>query len=391
MTKINHNPDLFSPSGCLTLEAIQLFQSDSLNAVDKELVENHLSECVICNNAMEGYLNLPDQNEQTDTILKIRGIIRNKYLLPAVKAHRSKTGRLPGMAYISAAASILILLGIFWILRPGVFHRRPIMADNITETKAESLNIVTGIEGRPTETIPTYEMPVKKEIIVDQAEIFTVEVTEEPEVVPGGVTGEEVKGNPEVEERIAAKEDLIVLVDEEAEKEFDEIQVHQDDTFVVDVGHYADKAKFVSATEVAGKGTKALQVDNTPAGRKKTVRSPTDSLILGVDKDEIFMDIDEMPEFSKKGYRNFDDFIRKNLKYPAKSRENGIMGQVFVQFIVDPKGKVKNAKVIHGIDSALDNEALRVVSSSPQWKPGKQNGKKVAVKIIHPVEFKLDD
>ena len=75
--------------------------------------------------------------------------------------------------------------------------------------------------------------------------------------------------------------------------------------------------------------------------------------------------------------------------YPEIASENGVSGRVLVQFTVDSKGNVVNAKVLRSVDPALDKEALRVVMSSPKWKPGKQRGKAVNVLFTFPINFVL--
>ena len=78
------------------------------------------------------------------------------------------------------------------------------------------------------------------------------------------------------------------------------------------------------------------------------------------------------------------------LKYPSYAVENGIQGRVLVEFVVDKKGEVRDVTVVRGIHESLDREAVRVVSASPKWRPGRHNGKKVDVAITVAVEFRLD-
>jgi len=80
-------------------------------------------------------------------------------------------------------------------------------------------------------------------------------------------------------------------------------------------------------------------------------------------------------------------FIQKNTKYPPIAKDAGIQGTVFVYFVVDRDGKVKDAKVLRPVDSRLDKEALRVVNSLPTFEPGKQRGKAVNVQYTIPVKF----
>jgi len=64
-------------------------------------------------------------------------------------------------------------------------------------------------------------------------------------------------------------------------------------------------------------------------------------------------------------------------------------GKVFVGFVIDTKGKVSNVKLLRGVSPALDNEAIRVVKSMPDWTPGRQNGRPVRVSYQVPVNFTL--
>jgi len=103
---------------------------------------------------------------------------------------------------------------------------------------------------------------------------------------------------------------------------------------------------------------------------------------------QVFNIVEIMPEFpgGEKALRNF---IATNVKYPIKAQENGIQGKVYISFVVNKTGKVTDAKVVRGVDPSLDKEALRVVNNLPQWKPGKQHGKKVNVNYTVPISFAL--
>ena len=70
---------------------------------------------------------------------------------------------------------------------------------------------------------------------------------------------------------------------------------------------------------------------------------------------------------------------------------NGIQGRVLVDFVIDEKGKVTDVKVLRGVDPLLDNEAVRVISASPDWKPGTVRGKKVKSRMSLYVEFRLKE
>ena len=95
-----------------------------------------------------------------------------------------------------------------------------------------------------------------------------------------------------------------------------------------------------------------------------------------------------MPSFPG-GEEALMKYLGTQIKYPVMARENGISGRVYLSFYVDKDGKVKEVKVLRGIGGGCDEEALRVVRAMPDWKPGRQNGRNVAVYYNVPVSFNL--
>jgi len=81
--------------------------------------------------------------------------------------------------------------------------------------------------------------------------------------------------------------------------------------------------------------------------------------------------------------------VKKNFRYPEIAKEMGIQGRVIVQFVIGKDGKIKDAKVLRGVDKNLDKEALRIVSKIPSMTPAKQRGKAVQVSFMLPITFKL--
>ena len=78
------------------------------------------------------------------------------------------------------------------------------------------------------------------------------------------------------------------------------------------------------------------------------------------------------------------------MKYPQEAVSRGIQGRVLVDFIIDERGKVRNVKVLRGVDPLLDAEAVKVIAASPDWKPARLQGKKVKSEMSLYVEFKLE-
>lgn len=93
------------------------------------------------------------------------------------------------------------------------------------------------------------------------------------------------------------------------------------------------------------------------------------------------------------GDKAWADFIKSNLHYPDSARKSGIQGMVFIQFTVDTNGKISDSKLMKGIAGhpEFETEAMRVLMLSPAWLPGKENGKKVKMKMVQPFHFVLPD
>ena len=105
--------------------------------------------------------------------------------------------------------------------------------------------------------------------------------------------------------------------------------------------------------------------------------------------DEIFFVVENMPKFNNGSSDAFRIYIQQNLRYPLIAVQKGISGRVFVQFDVYKTGEVKNVIIVKSANEVLDNEALRVVRSSPRWSPGSQRGKPVTVRFTFPIVFQL--
>ena len=103
---------------------------------------------------------------------------------------------------------------------------------------------------------------------------------------------------------------------------------------------------------------------------------------------KIWDSVDQMPEFPG-GNAALSRFISENLRYPTSAIENGIQGRVIVQFVVTKTGSIGNVKVIRSVDHDLDNEAIRVCKSLPNFTPGKVNGQPVNVWYSLPITFRL--
>ena len=105
-----------------------------------------------------------------------------------------------------------------------------------------------------------------------------------------------------------------------------------------------------------------------------------------------YFDCDQRPQFfGSSDPRHFlREWVYQYLKYPGSALQNGVQGTVMVEFVIEKDGKVTGVRVLKGVSDELDAEAIKVVSASPKWKPGKVSGNKVRSSISLPVEFRLE-
>ncbi|MEQ8546892.1 MAG: energy transducer TonB [Cyclobacteriaceae bacterium] len=106
--------------------------------------------------------------------------------------------------------------------------------------------------------------------------------------------------------------------------------------------------------------------------------------------DEVFTIVEDQPEFPG-GMAAFYKYVGDNMKYPSTARRMGIEGRVYVQFVVDKVGNVTEVKAVKGIGAGCDEEAERVLRQSPKFKPGKQRGRAVKVRMVLPIIFRLSN
>ena len=114
-----------------------------------------------------------------------------------------------------------------------------------------------------------------------------------------------------------------------------------------------------------------------------------------IEEEEIFVTVEEMPTFQGGGLPEFRNWVQSHVKYPQIALENGIQGNVVIQFVVGPDGKMTNFRVLQSPDKTLSDATIAVLEEANKlkkgWKPGKQRGKAVKVSFTLPVKFAIQN
>ena len=178
------------------------------------------------------------------------------------------------------------------------------------------------------------------------------QVEQEEEIIP--ITQETPPPPPEAP-KIPVLSDQIDIVDDEIEVDNDFLSLEDSDDMGVEIMDYVENVQ-----------EEVVEEEAIP-----------------------FQLVEEKPSFMGGDANQFSAWVNKRLVYPEIAKENGVQGRVTLQFTVEKDGSVTKVKVLRGVDPSLDKEAVRVVSMSPKWKPGKQRDRAVPVTYTFPVYFQL--
>ena len=110
-----------------------------------------------------------------------------------------------------------------------------------------------------------------------------------------------------------------------------------------------------------------------------------------IEDDQPFLIAETMPSFQGGDLNKFRAWVQQNIRFPQIALENGIQGRVVLSFVIEKDGRVTNIQVLQSPDRSLSDEAIRVLSKSPKWSPGKQRNQVVRVKYTLPVDFRVQN
>lgn len=110
-----------------------------------------------------------------------------------------------------------------------------------------------------------------------------------------------------------------------------------------------------------------------------------------IEDDQPFLIAETMPSFQGGDLNKFRTWVQQNIRFPQIALENGIQGRVVLSFVIEKDGRLTNIQVLQSPDRSLSDEAIRVLSKSPKWSPGKQRNQVVRVKYTLPVDFRVQN
>ena len=129
---------------------------------------------------------------------------------------------------------------------------------------------------------------------------------------------------------------------------------------------------------------------NTNAPDLTELAGTGDKVVEEVVENKVYTYVEQMPELpSGGGQPAIVAAILKATRYPAMALRNQVEGRIFASFTVNQQGDVVDVKVVKGLGSGLDEEAIRAIKTLPKFRPGKQNGRAVSVSFTVPITYKI--
>jgi len=124
-----------------------------------------------------------------------------------------------------------------------------------------------------------------------------------------------------------------------------------------------------------------IDVATSEVGEMKTITE-------GAGEESIFIGVEVSPTFPG-GIKAFLDYVANNYRYPSAAKEQGVKGKIILSFIVEKDGSLTDIQVLRDLGLGTGEEAIRLLSESPKWKPGIQNGRPVRVRYQLPMALQI--
>jgi TonB family protein len=250
----------------------------------------------------------------------------------------------------------LVILPLLAILIMGLSNKE--VKTEIIQTEKASIKFISDVQNDSIST----EKGNKKKLIEQKSDTTMIRSS----LIPNSIA-------------INNSTEPLYIVDGKVTKSI--IQVSPQDIESIDV------LKDESATSLYGTKGKNGAILITTKSKSYEYLDENAENIRPVPQDEI-RNPEVMPQFPG-GETALKKYIDNSIVYPKRALEKGIIGTVYVEFVISKSGKVRDAKIARGVDPDLNKEALRVVNTLPLWKPGRKNGKPVDVTYTVPVEFDI--
>lgn len=380
-----HKDNLLNSCGCLTLTALERYRDKGLNSEETAEVEDHLSGCQMCRDALEGLTMLPSGSSARTGIREINARLRKRHrYVPAGMGNERKSPRL-SQFIIPAAASIILLasiIGYFNYFLPekqelALVETEEVLPSVPQHKESENQQIAAINEEGEDDVITEENTPGENRDIerIEESKIESEAVLDEVKAEENTQTGAGALVDDEFVAIIVVEDDSTIEPAMYGAAEDDEIMADEDLAMQEPSISAFDNEEIIPK-EVAGAELEQKMSQSKSQAKRRSNEEPQEA---------IFMVVETMPEFPG-GERSLFKYIQANIMMPADTIIHKA-DTAYVSFIVNKDGNISDVILLKGIWDKFDQEAIRMVKSMPAWKPGKQRGQPVRVNMILPVTY----
>ncbi len=381
----NINPTYQSTSLCPDSDTLLRFSKGEIVGGNADQIEKHIASCSMCSDELEGILQLGPNEELSSIVSELNALIDSK----AQKKHRLSVGYWLGIAASLALVLSISFLSYYYFSGLNSNH---VLAENLYRNESVwkgkylGKDLPNGANHTEVSTSNVGKTNGKR----NQAA--------SPVTLANEVATDQEKSDAVYDMKLAETVTVVTLGKVETTlPKPDSAPSTTNSPKGISSGLATVPAPSITASESTVQRAKSERELASQTSERKKINPGlainTTETMGGAEKtstksDEVFIMVEEMPQFYAKEYSSFLEYIRANL--PNSVLTDQIQGTIYIEFIVEPDGKVSNTRIVKGLTPEIDSEVLKVVEKSPPWKPGRQRGAPVRVSLTHQLKISLN-
>lgn len=368
--------NIFMPSGCLNWEALKKYEQGGFSDEIRADIDEHILKCSFCHEALEGFKIIPNIDKQDVLISSMKKDLEQTIQRKKPDLfQKSKSNQ--RVRILAVAASILLLAGLFTIYN---YLLKPVNE----QVAVEFLNTDVQ-EEKPLEYSENGDVSDEDNVGIAQnkpAALLQVEIESEEDYSNSKESlpppRNESKVSQSIVETKISSSAAEGLVGDTGLSKADLVLPANEPIYYEEL----DEEVATQSFEASKKQNKVL-LRGVSASRSVPEMKSGDTMNVGG------INAIMAPRFESERYTDFDDYISSNMNYPSNAKNDGIEGGVIVEFTISKNGKIKEPKIIKGVETELDAEAIRLIKKSPEWIPANLNGVEEEHKMQWTIQFKI--
>ena len=384
----------------LSLDQIKGYLEGKLDKTEMFKVERHILDCEFCQEAMDGL-----KDSEFGLVNSDLDEIRQK--LSERVQPQMKPSVFQRYRYLGIAASLAIILASTFFL----FNLNTGINDtqlSQKESKSSEKDTSTGMDSALSE-LPLIAESVE-EILVEEPEVEDTKSRSDVGVSQELTAVGAASGAGQADELVVDSEEALFEVDEAPTTLSEEVTISTnqgltqlddlaggDEAISEDIAFFEEEA-IVEEELIAEspRGEKTLSIPTEAAPPKVAMSREDLSKKLNTEraravrrqavksKSALLKRTDQVEPEPVDGIEQYQQYLKENLNYPTSARDLAIEGTVEVKAVINSEGRPVQLEVIKSLSEGCDQEALRLIESGPDWKPGE-------VEVIIEVVFELNN